>query len=107
RCFCFPLRRSSSSTFLPYTTLFRSWLGMHGCALSDAGWSEWQNANTGCRTVLAWLARTVPSALFGNGRSMVKKPTDDETLQQARSEEHTSELQSRFDLVCRLLLENK
>src|SRR5699024_11891437 len=90
RCFCFPLRRSSSSTFLPYTTLFRSWLGMHGCALSDAGWSEWQNANTGCRTVLAWLARTVPSALFGNGRSMVKKPTDDETLQQAAALEAAS-----------------
>src|SRR5699024_11451188 len=29
------------------------------------------------------------------------------TLKSARSEEHTSELQSRFDLVCRLLLENK
>src|SRR5207249_5429255 len=30
-----------------------------------------------------------------------------EVLRQARSEEHTSELQSRFDLVCRLLLEKK
>src|SRR5690625_775357 len=69
---------------------FCGWLGMHGCALSDAGWSEWQNANTGCRTVLAWLARTVPSALFGNGRSMVKKPTDDETLQQAAALEAAS-----------------
>src|SRR5699024_12239271 len=31
----------------------------------------------------------------------------DESLLQSRSEEHTSELQSRFDLVCRLLLEKK
>src|SRR5699024_5601102 len=32
---------------------------------------------------------------------------DNEAIKQARSEEHTSELQSRFDLVCRLLLEQK
>src|SRR5699024_12370580 len=45
-------------------------------------------------------ARPVPAALaFFTGASQFEEPT--------RSEEHTSELQSRFDLVCRLLLENK
>src|SRR5699024_11764011 len=38
---------------------------------------------------------------LGSGRSWARKFTED------RSEEHTSELQSRFDLVCRLLLEKK
>src|SRR5437868_8996128 len=37
-----------------------------------------------------------------NGRSILPRP-----LRAERSEEHTSELQSRFDLVCRLLLEKK
>src|SRR5699024_11472100 len=35
------------------------------------------------------------------------KPTPRPEISETRSEEHTSELQSRFDLVCRLLLENK
>src|SRR5699024_12053366 len=41
--------------------------------------------------------------MSGNGASR----RDEHNQQQARSEEHTSELQSRFDLVCRLLLEKK
>src|SRR5699024_12101843 len=36
-----------------------------------------------------------------------KKVTTQDDLEEMRSEEHTSELQSRFDLVCRLLLEKK
>ena len=36
-----------------------------------------------------------------------KKPDSDSVMAAIRSEEHTSELQSRFDLVCRLLLEKK
>src|SRR5207249_11653150 len=42
-----------------------------------------------------WLALTTPAVRAGFKRKM------------SRSEEHTSELQSRFDLVCRLLLEKK
>src|SRR5699024_12231049 len=47
---------------------------------------------------------TKPSepVLYG-GSMYIHRPT----IQYRRSEEHTSELQSRFDLVCRLLLENK
>src|SRR5699024_12084632 len=37
----------------------------------------------------------------------LKERTDDPREERARSEEHTSELQSRFDIVCRLLLEKK
>src|SRR5699024_11932248 len=40
-------------------------------------------------------------------RNCVETPERRETTQFLRSEEHTSELQSRFDLVCRLLLEKK
>src|SRR5207249_7014600 len=38
---------------------------------------------------------------------MQDDPVREEVMEQRRSEEHTSELQSRFDLVCRLLLEKK
>src|SRR5699024_12399979 len=66
------------------------------------------------RTAATTQARTV-CCTVGNAASP-KKPTSRRarrfsgliaTLQSARSEEHTSELQSRFDLVCRLLLEKK
>src|SRR2546422_3494631 len=71
------IRRPPRSTLFPYTTLFRS------CA-----------------------AGVVPFKLFrlagGRGRFATVK-----WLSVARSEEHTSELQSRLHLVCRLLLEKK
>src|SRR5438067_3883034 len=71
-------RRPPRSTLFPYTTLFRS--------LSAAA-----------RGMTKPLAASRARASFGGG--VVARVT--------RSEEHTSELQSRFDLVCRLLLEKK
>src|SRR5438874_9705677 len=71
------IRRPPRSTLFPYTTLFRSYAG--------AG------ARADC-------ARRAPQA-----RPAGRAPR----AQSARSEEHTSELQSRRDLVCRLLLEKK
>src|SRR5699024_12318196 len=69
------------STLFPYTTLFRSCNRCHG--------------------FLAIVAmREIYSVLCPNGKR-------DAIWQTIRSEEHTSELQSRFDLVCRLLLEKK
>src|SRR5699024_11809794 len=47
----------------------------------------------------------VPAAQLDEARVVTVTETDDDMLD--RSEEHTSELQSRFDLVCRLLLEKK
>src|SRR5438067_10629593 len=73
------IRRPPRSTLFPYTTLFRSK-------------TKATRERSGSRA--AKLARATCSQREGRGRSR-------------RSEEHTSELQSRFDLVCRLLLEKK
>src|SRR2546430_8408960 len=88
------IRRPPRSTLFPYTTLFRSAL-----TLSDQG-----RVGAG-PTMGAGVAR-VEGALIGSTDS-------DFTLRVAaitdlrRSEEHTSELQSQSNLVCRLLLEKK
>src|SRR2546430_10702543 len=78
------IRRPPRSTLFPYTTLFRS-LGRHGGALlADAvGLGK------------SYVALAVALAL-GEPFALV-----------VRSEEHTSELQSQSNLVCRLLLEKK
>src|SRR5258707_8661242 len=78
------IRRPPRSTLFPYTTLFRS----RSAPASGARWS-----GVGER----WPAQNRTSS---SGRS-----TSPAVL--ARSEEHTSELQSRQYLVCRLLLEKK
>src|SRR5690349_22081504 len=79
------IRRPPRSTLFPYTTLFRS----RTHAPVDA--STRRAAGPG-------LADKMPSG------APSPAPSD---RRQARSEEHTSELQSRRDLVCRLLLEKK
>src|SRR3712207_7355232 len=84
------IRRPPRSTLFPYTTLFRSALG------GDAGGSEKARASSGAKRGGA----DVSGLLIGVGVG----PGDPELL---RSEEHTSELQSRQYLVCRLLLEKK
>src|SRR5437588_7736590 len=72
------IRRPPRSTLFPYTTLFRS------RARPTAGSGPVATRSGGCRG---------PALLTGAG--------------ELRSEEHTSELQSHSDLVCRLLLEKK
>src|SRR5699024_12544582 len=102
-CFCgsFPfvyclvfllmLPRPPRSTLFPYTTLFRS-------------------------TAMIQTGVAIPSMCLSAHRRFPFGSRDDAVRQRAReimskairrSEEHTSELQSRFDLVCRLLLEKK
>src|SRR5438067_9887823 len=81
------IRRPPRSTLFPYTTLFRSELERI-LAHIDAG---------------ATLADP-PGALPAELEPLTTKPL---IAVENRSEEHTSELQSRFDLVCRLLLEKK
>src|SRR5258707_9868932 len=77
------IRRPPRSTLFPYTTLFRS----------SPGGRQW---------------RPDPSALACSARRPSPEPVDQRALHaRARSEEHTSELQSRQYLVCRLLLEKK
>src|SRR3712207_7044770 len=85
------IRRPPRSTLFPYTTLFRSDVperGRHRAARRQSGCGRGEPA------------RGVSRA-GGDGGALV--PLDD----RRRSEEHTSELQSRQYLVCRLLLEKK
>src|SRR5437868_9084892 len=79
-------RHPPTSTLFPYTTLFRS--------LVDANLF----VEHGCNCSLSSNNILNPFTPFGDG-SLLRMAN--------RSEEHTSELQSRFDLVCRLLLEKK
>src|SRR2546421_8818983 len=89
------IRRPPRSTLFPYTTLFRSLPVATAARTSvavgpgDEGVLELISTLDGERRRIDWR----------DGRRRVKKST--------RSEEHTSELQSRSDLVCRLLLEKK
>src|SRR3712207_7143240 len=92
------IRRPPRSTLFPYTTLFRSSAGYTGTTLD----SDITDRTTLDRDVN--LDRDVVDA----DKSI---PIIEENLQVGkrvvRSEEHTSELQSRQYLVCRLLLEKK
>src|SRR5438067_9919353 len=72
------MRRPPRSTLFPYTTLFRSSSRITSLAVTQG--RSWPVSHT----------RTTAGI-----------------VNEYRSEEHTSELQSRFDLVCRLLLEKK
>src|SRR3989449_7558942 len=80
------IRRPPRSTLFPYTTLFRSQLQSLGLRVAQP-----------FRHVLDREARILQQAV------RVQHPRRGEE----RSEEHTSELQSRLHLVCRLLLEKK
>src|SRR2546422_3230961 len=80
------IRRPPRSTLFPYTTLFRS-------------------PNTGRRS-----SNTARGTSPSSSSKLVPEATEPESMRPffvARSEEHTSELQSRLHLVCRLLLEKK
>src|SRR5689334_23869971 len=76
------IRRPPRSTLFPYTTLFRSW-GGHGDVAAPTAVGGLRVGGTS--SAFAWVWGWRPP----------------------RSEEHTSELQSQFHLVCRLLLEKK
>src|SRR5687768_17717634 len=87
------LRRPPRSTLFPYTTLFRS---SDPRTLRDHLVHVWDISQTSGEP----LTMRLP------GAATVYLPTDLPT-EAVRSEEHTSELQSRLHLVCRLLLEKK
>src|SRR3712207_7172758 len=93
------IRRPPRSTLFPYTTLFRSDRGMPGAGeLSrDAAHGE---------HVLGDVLADDPVAA-GRRRDEAAALVAEADGESVRSEEHTSELQSRQYLVCRLLLEKK
>src|SRR5258707_6037962 len=96
------IRRPPRSTLFPYTTLFRSTSLVAGVLLPIALF-----AMTSMHEVyVSVLSEPLFFAcLVGTLAAMVWWP--DRPLRAGRSEEHTSELQSRQYLVCRLLLEKK
>src|SRR3989442_6654808 len=79
------IRRPPRSTLFPYTTLFRSMCGPHFCSMK--------------------ITQDVREYAEKHGLS--EQDALKKGMEQKRSEEHTSELQSRPHLVCRLLLEKK
>src|SRR5690242_21537135 len=78
------IRRPPRSTLFPYTTLFRSPLSASVAA-----------------------SESIRSGQSGLGAANRSAAIANETWSATRSEEHTSELQSHVNLVCRLLLEKK
>src|SRR2546430_3043274 len=91
-CFLFffflMIRRPPRSTLFPYTTLFRS------------GVRRRAGAHRRARGALS-------GAAAAGSRAVRRRPAPTPRPCAARSEEHTSELQSQSNLVCRLLLEKK
>src|SRR5690349_24228978 len=84
------------STLFPYTTLFRSsWLAC--CSAAGVPDSPFDSAE---------LASELPPPV-SPGQVIGERYLIGSVIGEGRSEEHTSELQSRRDLVCRLLLEKK
>src|SRR3712207_8609744 len=93
------IRRPPRSTLFPYTTLFRS-----GCDAAVVRDREASPAGVRHRVVPETVGRGVRrTGRIGPGQSGALRRVD----AVLRSEEHTSELQSRQYLVCRLLLEKK
>src|SRR3989454_5767014 len=80
------IRRPPRSTLFPYTTLFRSALGNSPREMTAAA--------VGGKTIVLATTNGTPALVAAQGGD-------------PRSEEHTSELQSPCNLVCRLLLEKK
>src|SRR2546422_8558020 len=93
------IRRPPRSTLFPYTTLFRS-KGHHAALLGRA------HPELDLRRAAA-LGRVEPVQLAPARVRPRRQHLDAHWRKPERSEEHTSELQSRLHLVCRLLLEKK
>src|SRR3712207_8572907 len=98
------IRRPPRSTLFPYTTLFRSYAvgkGALGGVLGDAGSDNVQGESQKKLDVIANETLLEANEWGGHLAAMASEEMEH------RSEEHTSELQSRQYLVCRLLLEKK
>src|SRR3712207_8035910 len=92
------IRRPPRSTLFPYTTLFRSFLpkAPRYIVVYSSLW-----------VLLVVACGTLPQRGLMSSAMSAPRIRTNETLGCLRSEEHTSELQSRQYLVCRLLLEKK
>src|SRR5256884_6306084 len=90
------IRRPPRSTLFPYTTLFRS----TSETTTSKGWAA--SSSRACSAVAQLVTKRDSLSI---SRPMVSRRSALSSTY--RSEEHTSELQSRLHLVCRLLLEKK
>src|SRR3712207_8781950 len=93
------IRRPPRSTLFPYTTLFRSCCPRWRLRASSGSTRSWRCARP--RTLSDNATRRPPATVSEIEQVHARQVLD------SRSEEHTSELQSRQYLVCRLLLEKK
>src|SRR2546427_7865563 len=89
------IRRPPRSTLFPYTTLFRSEVEIVGL----------KETRKTVATDIEMFRKLLDSAKAGDNVGVLLRGTKKEEVE--RSEEHTSELQSQSNLVCRLLLEKK
>src|SRR3712207_6911915 len=99
------IRRPPRSPLFPYTTLFRS---PHNLPLTVIGtgilWFGWAGFNAGSALAANGVAgQAIMNTFLAASAAMLGWLL----VERVRSEEHTSELQSRQYLVCRLLLEKK
>src|SRR2546430_13098917 len=91
------IRRPPRSTLFPYTTLFRS-----------VNYVKWDPAKEPfCGDLRAYRTYCHPKFYEGLPNTLYRNNGDGTFTDVTRSEEHTSELQSQSNLVCRLLLETK
>src|SRR5256885_10661295 len=93
------IRRPPRSTLFPYTTLFRSARSRLGAAAVERGLQHVQ--------VLRLRLAPADAVVLGVQAPLERENRRRTTASAGRSEEHTSELQSPCNLVCRLLLEKK
>src|SRR5689334_24863669 len=94
------IRRTPRSTLFPYTTLFRSHRNPRAPHRSTLH-------STPMRALLTAAVLVSAALLQSGGHSIEQTVQGTRPPAEVRSEEHTSELQSQFHLVCRLLLEKK
>src|SRR2546430_13209097 len=98
------IRRPPRSTLFPYTTLFRSKTAAQFSVLETCTGNEPQVVHIGQTT---GMLRTARKGRFKFAPKILRVLVAQQEVGQGRSEEHTSELQSQSNLVCRLLLEKK
>src|SRR5690606_41154135 len=99
-------RRPPKTTLFPYTTLFRS-LDAATIESSHQAPNEGHSPGAEAPTDAKSITKADPAAKMYHRNSYITLSAFEFAICKDRSEEHTSELQSRENLVCRLLLEKK
>src|SRR5687768_17670492 len=100
------LRPPPTSTLFPYTTLFRSsrYRTVPSCSSIHGSPHVWRTVPFAASPTESFSSQSTPISPTDRSASATRTTAASDP---GRSEEHTSELQSRLHLVCRLLLEKK